>query len=324
MTTPDPTTVPAHDWLYDAIEALISGAMQSVLTADAETALDTLKGATIRFAETCEANDETSLMPVHLATSTLAALAYAKAPTGMFGDGDGPMVMESLSELTGMVINPDDDLDPDDVHGHAMLLSMRWFVAGANDDDASLAALIHGAHEDLIPLALAYLAQYAAGIVLAGARERGELTPGAVALLDAAETNRPTRDAPRTGMVAVDPATAMPHGDGAYAIGVYWGTVRDAAAAQLGQAITGMQHRQDRLPLCGVNHAEDIQVWQAPKPMQRELTRALRACKRENGRPGSLVRVWQHYGPCLESMPAEDRDRLPGPDDVPLFDLDQS
>jgi uncharacterized protein HemX len=47
MTTPDPTTVPAHDWLYDAIEALISGAIQSVLTADAETALDTLKGATI-------------------------------------------------------------------------------------------------------------------------------------------------------------------------------------------------------------------------------------------------------------------------------------
>ena len=78
-------------------------------------------------------------------------------------------------------------------------------------------------------------------------------------------------------------------------------TLRKTVYRSLHDAIPDMHDRNpgaDGRRLCGVEHVEDIQLWQLPHTGRRQATAQARALERRHRRPVVLVHGWQHIGPC--------------------------
>lgn len=126
-------------------------------------------------------------------------------------------------------------------------------------------------------------------------------------------TSLPVVDADRD---PVSVGTSAPHGDAVYVITPY---PREASGVLRALGVQ-VGHREiaaladglaDGAVLCGVQHAEDIEAWQAPHSARTRLNRLLRDKERETGRRWALLRCWQHRGPCPtnDTTTSEEADR---------------
>lgn len=79
-----------------------------------------------------------------------------------------------------------------------------------------------------------------------------------------------------------------------------YSALHDQIAASLGRHPDPSGRR-----LCGVEHVEDIQLWQAPHSGRRELAKVVRQLERQHRRPVVIVHAWQHLGPCPPASPPE-------------------
>jgi hypothetical protein len=78
-------------------------------------------------------------------------------------------------------------------------------------------------------------------------------------------------------------------------------TRRDTVYRMLHDQVHSAVHRTDDLDersLCGVEHVEDIALWQAPHTGRAELRRFVQHLERKHRRPVVIVHGWQHIGPC--------------------------
>lgn len=312
--TPEPP-----EWSLKATEDILFTAIAAHLEDDQGEGRRAILEAITRYADAADENGGTDRDWFAL-TLSLAAVAREMAPAGAFGEGDGPTQAVMEDRHTGEAID-DPDAEATTEALAAGLAAMR-IVAAVVDRNTDLAADIFetAGRNETAPLMLLFLAEYAASYAVD--HLRGGLPPdieeklrAREAAAIAAEDQRQAARRPRTGadgveFVSIEPderdrgpaaaKVAAPHGQAVYCIGAYVPGVDGHR-----EAIIEVAHRQIPLmdptvagQLCGVRHAEDVEPWQMPHTGRASANRHLRHLKRMTGRPGQLLRAWQHTGPC--------------------------
>lgn len=331
-----PTKAPA--WVLEAAQEFTFAALDAALAPTHEEGRTALYDALQQYRDRVVLEDP-NLQHVDFAYHSLAAglaeLAHKAAPEEWHALPGQPLVLVAEDRTTGGVIpDIDEELDNDSERG--AVSALRYYTARANNDNDQMRAIFWAVVEagvEALAAFLVILAETAAYHLLDDACKQGTLTGDA---LTAWETRRAADPAPapepetferggltwaKTGTVPAEQHDeVMPHGQGVYIVGIYV-----PGALPIERVVPGA-HEQIRAlaeekgdRLCGVEHYEHLDAWRLPADARTHANRALRQAKREAGRPASLVRAWQHYGPCADS-PTDPEDRTPGPDDVPLFE----
>jgi hypothetical protein len=331
--TENPATEPPEDlppaWLEDAVSALVSDAVNAGVHPDPNAGYGELVLAVGRFLESCQEHDPDGANAHHVlwcAAGTCARLAADSAPECL--------KLRGADEFLGLgSMGPDgqpvDDIDAAAAAGggkdRGRLAAIRIAVAVSNGDTNTAISLLSPVMQDeevelAVPALLIQLAGQAAGRMLDAAFRGGTLTPEARA---AHIARRAAETVIQTRAFGQDPGAAMPHGVGSYQTLTY---VPGLLAAE-----TVAQFAHDRIRkmaddgqgppyLCGVEHMELVDGWRLPPDQRTAMNRELARMQSKFKRPAALLRVWQHHEPCEESRAAEDAARLPGLDDVPLFE----
>lgn len=313
MTT-NPTE--PNDWRSEATMHLIVTAMIAETALDPEEGRKSVANALGDFADavTQHGGSDTDWFGLALA---LAKVAVITAPEDAFGPGDGPTMAVMEDSVTGRAIE-DPDAEADDAGSTAALAAMR-IVAAVADGNTDLAHDVFQAlgPEDAGVMMFLILTEYAAGMALAQAENKGTLPADTLARLQQRRAMLPPEPEPtpirtaRTGTEYISLPVSeqdkgadavrqhMPHGPGHYGASIYVPGVdghRDAVVATLHREISAGAFGDETL--CGIPHAEDIEPWQIPHSGRRNTNREMRSQQRRYGRPVQLVRAWQHTGDC--------------------------
>lgn len=118
-------------------------------------------------------------------------------------------------------------------------------------------------------------------------------------------------EVPRDGAMhqaAIDPRDRSPdarqhigrhgHTRAAMTLHVVGVTSRETIIQNLHRMITQMPHPDGEAPLCGVEHVEDVGIWQTPYTGRDALRRQIVELRRLYRREVVLVHGYQHVGPC--------------------------
>ncbi len=321
------------EWLMQATQHVFMTAAMASCEPDhlsgREHLLEALKDFARHAYDECGDNEMLLEQAYFALAMTLAGMAVALSPADAFGEGDGPTVAVLQDTVTGEIVDdPDQEVfTPGDA---GALAAMRLIAAKADNNDDLAADIFFAAamSEDAeqVMAFLFILAEVAGGVAADHAHGEGRLEGDPLAgylARKAAEEGEarpePERRVSAAGIEYVSlplqtepqgSAVVAPHGSARYGTSTYHagidGSREEAIAGVHAEIRSGMALDGGRPPsdLCGVEHAEDVQVWQMPKEVQPSLNRYLRKLKRMTGRTALVVRCWQHLGPCEQAEAA--------------------
>ena len=332
-------------WLIPAITDLSTAAVAAEFEANPEASRKAVIEAFQDFGRTVEANiggDHSMADPAYYSLyNGLALAAHEVAPDEQRNTGDGtPLVLAVEDVRTGVPIGDiDEELTTDADRGQ--LSAMRFYVAVANKDRDQTWALFQAVHaagpEALIAFTVTLL-EFHGGVIARHAYDTDQLTSEYRAIYEARRATEAKDASPEpvrfergglawtrvtpTDAERAELAETAPDGAGVVTYSIYVpGLVTpEAAARQALDQMNAANTQRGGSDLCGVVHFEAVESWQVPKTARTECNRALRRAARQAGRPAGLVKAWQHHGRCVEAMTPDEVARIPGPDDVPLFE----
>lgn len=83
-------------------------------------------------------------------------------------------------------------------------------------------------------------------------------------------------------------------------------TDRAAVTASVHKVIMQTPHLDGEPDLCGVEHAEDVGIWQTPYTGRSALRRQIAQLGAKHHRPVVIVQGYQHVGPCPTDQTPKD------------------